>query len=349
MQNWLYAVGGFIIGIAIVKFIKYVVVRRLKHYSKRSTNTFDDFLIALVERSVVPLLYILVFFSAYNYLDFNERTDKVIGIALLVAATFFGLRIITSTVKYIVFIYLDRKDESEIRKKQVGGLLVIVNIFVWIVGFLFLLDNFGFDITTLLTGLGIGGIAIALAAQNILGDLFSYFTIFFDRPFEIGDYVQVGTESGTIEYIGIKTTRIRTLTGDQLVCSNKDLTESRLHNYRSMAERRIVFTLELNLETAVKDFQNIPSVIQGIVEKQEQVRFDRSHLISFDNARLNFEVVYYMLDPDFTLYRNTHQAILFSIFDWLKSKDISIAYPVNTVYLQDECSDGSGKKHENSK
>jgi small-conductance mechanosensitive channel len=159
----------------------------------------------------------------------------------LLAVTFFVLRIVTSFIGYSFKRALARKEKNELREKQAKGILLIVQIIIWVIGLLFLIDNLGFDITTLVAGLGIGGIAIALAAQTVLGDLFSYLVIFFDKPFEIGDFIIVEDKMGTVEYIGIKTTRLRTLGGEQLVCSNTDLTNSRVHNYKRMQERRIVF------------------------------------------------------------------------------------------------------------
>ncbi|MCZ7615125.1 MAG: mechanosensitive ion channel family protein [Ignavibacteriaceae bacterium] len=171
------------------------------------------------------------------------------------------------------------------------------------------MDNLGFDISAVIAGLGIGGIAIALAAQTILGDLFSYFVIFFDRPFEVGDFITVQDKSGTVEYTGIKTTRLRSLSGEQLVFSNHDLTNSRIHNYKKMERRRVVFTLRVIYQTTAEQIESIPKLVREIIESQQDVAFDRGHFASYGDFSLNFEFVYFVLEADYNKYMNIQQAI----------------------------------------
>ena len=184
---------------------------------------------------------------------------------------------------------------------------------IWTVGVVFLIDNLGYDVTTLITGLGIGGIAIALAAQTILGDLFSYFVIFFDRPFEIGDFIIVDTKMGTIEYIGVKTTRIRTLSGEQLICSNTFLTNAQVHNYKRMEQRRVVFKLGVVYQTPHEKLKRIPEAVRAIIEKAEDVKFVRGHFSGFGDSSLDFEFVYYVLSSDYNIYMDKQQTIYFDV------------------------------------
>ena len=165
-------------------------------------------------------------------------------------------------------------------------------------GIVFLLDNLGYNVTTIIAGLGIGGIAIALAAQAILGDLFSYFVILFDRPFEIGGFIIVDDKMGVVEYIGIKTTRLRTLGREQLVCSNKDLTDSRVHNYKCMEKRRVVFSVGITYKATAETLETIPQLVKDIITRYDDVVFDHGHLSGFGNFSLNFEFVYYILSSD---------------------------------------------------
>ena len=182
--------------------------------------------------------------------------------------------------------------------------------------------------------LGIGGIAIALAAQTILGDLFSYFVIFFDRPFEIGDFIVIDDKSGVVEHIGIKTTRIRTLGGEQLICSNTDLTNSGLHNYKRLQKRRILFNLGVTYQTSHQQISEIPGILKGIVESKPYVTFDRAHFSGYGDFSLNFEIVYYILDSDYTFYMDKQQAIYLDILKAFEERGIEFAYPTQTLMMQ---------------
>lgn len=222
--------------------------------------------------------------------------------------------------------------------------MIIVNVIIWAVGLLFLFDNLGFDVTTMIAGLGVGGIAIALAAQNILGDLFNYFVIFFDRPFEIGDFVIVDDKMGTVEYIGIKTTRLKSLSGEQLVFANSDLTSSRIHNYKRMQRRRIVFKLGVVYQTSLEQVQQIPDVLRKAVEAQnegqeEVLIFDRAHFASYGESSLNFEVVYNVLSADYNKYMDVQQAINFRIYEAFERMGVAFAYPTRTLHIAGQSSE----------
>jgi small-conductance mechanosensitive channel len=210
---------------------------------------------------------------------------------------------------------------------------LLLNIFIWGIGALFLFDNLGYDVTAIIAGLGIGGIAIALAAQNILGDLFNYFVIFFDRPFEIGDFIVVDDKKGNVEHIGIKTTRVKSLSGEQLVFSNSDLTNSRIHNYKRMDRRRIAFTLGVVYETAADQLKAIPGIIKTIIDDQAHATLDRVQFLAYGDYSLKFEVVYFAETADFNVYADIQQDINFKIFDAFKEKGIQFAYPSQTIFL----------------
>ncbi len=196
-----------------------------------------------------------------------------------------------------------------------------------------MLDNLGFKISAVIAGLGIGGIAVALAAQAILGDLFSYFAILFDRPFEVGDFIILGEYLGTIEHIGIKTTRIRSLSGEQLVFSNTDLTSSRLRNYKRMGKRRVVFKLGVTYQTTLKQLKTIPGIIENIIKGVKDTTFDRVHFSSYGDFSLIFEVVYYVMSRDYNKYMDIQQVINFAIKKEFEAGGIEFAYPTQTLYL----------------
>jgi small-conductance mechanosensitive channel len=195
------------------------------------------------------------------------------------------------------------------------------------------LDNLGVDITALVAGLGIGGIAVALALQNVLGDLLASLSIALDQPFVIGDFLIVGEHLGTVEYIGIKSTRLRSLTGEQIVMSNADLLSSRLRNYGRMYERRVVFTLGVTYETPRDKLREIAPLLRGIVEAQEGVRFDRAHFAKYGPYSLDFEVVYHVLSADFGRYMDAQQAINFRIHEAFEALGVQFAYPTQTLWF----------------
>ena len=197
----------------------------------------------------------------------------------------------------------------------------------------FFLDNMGFEISAVIAGLGIGGIAVALAAQTILKDLFSYFSILFDRPFEIGDFIIIGEYLGTIEHIGIKTTRIRSLGGEQVILSNTDLTSSRVRNYKRMDKRRVLFKLGVTYQTSLEQLKAIPGIIKNAIENVEDTIFDRAHFFSYGDFSLVFEVVYYVKSRDYNKYMDIQQEINFAINEEFKNRDIEFAYPTQTLYL----------------
>ncbi|RYF96717.1 MAG: mechanosensitive ion channel, partial [Chitinophagaceae bacterium] len=166
--------------------------------------------------------------------------------------------------------------------------------------------------------------------------LFSYFVILFDRPFEIGDFIIVDDKMGVIEYIGVKTTRLRTLGGEQLICSNKDLTESRVHNYKRMEKRRVAFQIGVTYQTDPDTLEAIPNMVRSIIDSKKDVQFDRGHFSAFSDSSLNFEFIYFILSADFTVFMNTQQQVFFEIYRLFNEKGISFAYPTQTLFVNTE-------------
>jgi small-conductance mechanosensitive channel len=210
----------------------------------------------------------------------------------------------------------------------------VLRMLIWIILFLIGLDNLGINITTLIAGLGIGGIAVALAIQNILGDLFASFSIVLDKPFVIGDFIIIDDYMGTVEHVGLKTTRIRSLSGEQLIFSNADLLKSRIRNYKRMYERRVVFTIGVVYQTPYEKISQIPAIIRTAVESNSQARFDRAHFKEYGDFSLKFEVVYWIHDPDYTVYMDIQQAINLDIFKQFSEAGIEFAYPTQTLIVQ---------------
>ncbi len=198
------------------------------------------------------------------------------------------------------------------------------------------LDNFGFNVTALLTGLGVGGIAIALAVQNILGDLFASLSIIFDKPFRVGDNIRVGDVQGSVEKIGLKTTRLRSVNGEQVVVSNNDLLQSRIQNFKQMEERRVLMTLGVLYETSTEKLKKIESLVRDAVEGTREARLERIHFASFGESALNFELSYYILSPDYTKFMDVQQFVNFRILERFRQEGIEFAYPTRTLFMKKE-------------
>ena len=233
--------------------------------------------------------------------------------------------------------YQQTREDDRVRADSaaiVAALTLLVRLVLWSLLLLVVLDNLGIDVTALVAGLGIGGIAVALAAQNILGDLFSSLSIMIDRPFVVGDFIIVGDAMGTVEHVGLKTTRVRSLSGEQLVFSNADILQSRIHNYQRLQERRILFTLGVVYHTPYDVLQAIPGMLREIIEGHEDVRFDRAHFARYADSALEFEIVYYVLVSDYNRYMDVQESINLLIFRRFGEAGIDFAYPSRTLYMQ---------------
>src|SRR5690625_414601 len=334
VERWLIAAGIIIFGMLLVKLLKGSVFTRLKSLSERTQNNIDNFVLEKFEEFVIPAIYFLIVYWGILSLDLHIQVQSIVEVAFIVIVTYFAIRLISSVFLLMLRSYVIKQENGEEKVREVGGIMLIINVVIWSVGLLFLLDNLGYNITAIITGLGIGGIAIALAAQNILEDLFNYFVIFFDRPFEIGDYLVIEDKSGTVDYIGIKTTRIRSLTGEQLVFSNGDLSESRIHNYKKMQRRRIVFSVTIAYDTPLEKLREIPGLLKEIVSSDDRADFDRAHFKELSDYWLEFEVVYHVKSSDYNIYMDIQQEYNFQILERLSEMDVEIAYPSKTVYIQ---------------
>ena len=215
-----------------------------------------------------------------------------------------------------------------------NALSFLARLLLWVTVLLLVIDNLGIDVTALVAGMVIGGIAIALAVQNILSDLFASLSIVLDKPFVNGDFVVVGDMAGSVEHVGIKTTRIRSISGEQLVFSNSDLLQSRIRNFGRMQQRRVVFSLGVTYQTPAEKLERIPALLRAAIETQEKVRFDRSHFASYGDSALNFETVYYVESSDYAEHMDILQAINLRIYRSFEDAGIEFAYPTQTLFLE---------------
>jgi small-conductance mechanosensitive channel len=334
VRDWTIALS-LIVGLMLIfRIFRTIVLQRLKAWTAKTESRVDDFAIRLLERSVLPLLYLAGFYAGLYYLNFPPRVDRVLKVGFLVAGTFFILKLISGFIHFFLHRAIRHHENREAKEKQLRGILFIINVIVWILGFVFLLSNLGYNITAVITGLGVGGIAIALASQVILGDLFSYFVIFFDRPFEIGDSIQVDDKSGTVEYIGIKTTRLRATSGEQLIFSNTNLTNARVHNHKRMQTRRVQFVLGVVYRTPAEKLKRIPELVKQIITSKPDLTYDRGHFAAYGDFSLKFEFVYMVNTADYGVFMDRQQAIYFEIFEVFEREKIEFAYPTQEIQVQ---------------
>lgn len=333
VQDYLITLGIILLGLVLVRLFKKGVLGKLRQWTSRTKSNLDDYLVDSMDRFGIPALNFAVIYFALDFIRLSRKVDKIVTMITTIIITILIIRILSSTILLVLQANLRKQQQGEEKVKQMGGLMLIINSVIWILGILFLIDNLGYNVSTIIAGLGIGGIAIALAAQNILGDVFNYFVIFFDRPFEVGDFIIIDTKMGVVDYIGLKTTRIKSLSGEMLVFANSDLTGSRIHNYKNMQQRRVLFKIQVNYSTPPEKLTEISAMLKQVVEEQSPVRFDRAHFFNYGAYGLEFEIVYFVLDADYTVYMNVHQRVNIRIYEELKKMDVAFALPTQHLYL----------------
>lgn len=331
--DYLIAVVVLLVGFFVVSFGIRYIVKRVKIFSEKTVTTIDDFFVSVLENLAVPFLYFFVFYVSAKSLTFHPYLEKGLNYFCLAIVMFFIARLLIMLIGYGIKTYLAKSGSDAVLERSLQGIAIVTKVLVWGGAVIFFLDNLGFKISAVIAGLGIGGVAVALAAQTILKDLFSYFSIIFDQPFKIGDFVIVGDCMGTIEYIGIKTTRMRSLGGEMLIFSNSDLTDSRLRNYRLMEKRRVVFRLGVVYETPVEKLKDIPKIIENIIKNVKDTFFDRAHFLSYGDFSLMFEIVYYVIGPDYNKYMDIQQEINIFIKEEFERRRIEFAFPTQTLYV----------------
>jgi small-conductance mechanosensitive channel len=329
-QDYLIAVAVIVLGVVVLQVIRSVVLTRFRDFAWNSETDVDDFVFTIIHKSILPLCYMLLIWAALRTLTLSAGFAAALHVAVIVVCVFFIVRFLVAGIEYALTLYL-RKKGREQTGNALRGLMIIVRLLLFTFGIIFLLDNLGYNVATVLTGLGIGGIAIALAAQTILGDVFAYFAILFDKPFEVGDFLVVEGQQGTISHIGIKTTRFESLSGEQLAYSNKKLTETWIHNYSRMQKRRAVFGFNLPYDTPVNKLETIPGEVKKIITSQANISIDRVHFVAFQESYLYFEAVYYFLTPDYGAYMDTQQAINLAIMRRFEEIGVSFAFPSTTI------------------
>ncbi|MDD5439928.1 MAG: mechanosensitive ion channel family protein [Candidatus Omnitrophica bacterium] len=312
------------------------VVTYLGKIAAKTVNDFDDFLVTLIAQIGVPVFVIISIYTAVSALIIPETARFILRIVMVVVVTRRAVLMLQDVARYgVTKAYNKRVNVADpSAAAMIKNLTSIIRLVIWSLGVLFVLSNLGINVSALVAGVGIGGVAVALAAQAILGDAFSAVSIFLDKPFAVGDFIIIDDHMGTVEYVGIKTTRVRSLSGEQLIFSNSDLTRSRIKNYKRMDSRRVAFKIGVVYNTPVEVLKKVPAIVKDIVGGMQGVRLDRVHFQSFGDFSLNFEIVYYVLSADYNIYMDKQQEMNFALMEAFKRDGIEFAYPTQTLYCK---------------
>ena len=345
LQEWLTALAWAAGATILLWAIKWLVLARLAALAEKTETDIDDLIIDLVRRTRFWFLLGIGIWIGAHHVSWVEETaakEKVVKLLAWHPYSLIALKLATTLQVGLWSIGLVDYGVGKLakgggsadpaRKMGVHVLGLIGRALVWVaVGLVVLSVVMQEAVTTLLTGLGVGGIAVALALQNVLGDLFASITILLDKPFVIGDSIVVGDFNGTVEHIGIKTTRLKSVNGEQLIMGNSDLAHSRIRNFKRLQERRSVFTIGVTYDTPREKLERIPSMLKEIIEKTKQVRFERAHFAKFGDWALIFEAAYFVQHPDYQSYMDAQQAVNFELLKRLEKEEIDFAYPTQTV------------------
>ncbi|MFK7849061.1 MAG: mechanosensitive ion channel family protein [Rhodothermales bacterium] len=335
--DWL-TVLGIGLGIAVIMMIvRKAVVGRFERLASSTANIIDDVIAVVLKNTKRFTFFALGIWIATLFRQLPGNISEMVGrflfLVLLFQIGIWG----TSVIDWWINYYREKKleqDPSAVTTISAIGMLARIGL--WSMLLLAVLDNFGIDVTALVTGLGIGGIAVALAVQNILGDIFASLSIVLDKPFVVGDFLVMDDYKGNVEYIGLKTTRIRSLSGEQIIVSNSDLLKSRLRNFKRMYKRRVVFSIGVDYSTPRSTLEKIPGMIRGCLEKHDDVTVDRSHFSSFGDSALIFEAVYHVGKPDYGLHMDIQQTVNLELMELFEAAGIGIAYPTQKVFVEME-------------
>jgi small-conductance mechanosensitive channel len=339
LRNYLIAFIIVVTSVTIMRVLRNIILARLRPVADITNTKLDDLAANLVQSTRSWFIFGISFFIGIKSLQLPQTANEgvrifVLFISLLQTATWSN-----QLINHILNQYTQNTVEDEGDRKNTVAILGLASrVVLWTILLLLALDNLGIEITGLITGLGIGGIAIALAVQNILSDLLAYISIMMDKPFAIGDFIVVDEFTGIVERIGLKTTRLRSLSGELLIFSNNDLLSSRMRNYKDREQRRILFSIGVTYDTPADSLASIPVIIKDILETQEYVQFDRAHLKSFGSFSIDFEVVYYVTTADYLIYMDVQQNINLEIVRAFEKSGIEFAFPTQTVFLNTDSS-----------
>lgn len=335
VRQYLFALFVFIGVWIVLKIFKKVIVKRLRKIGDHIKIEFYDLLIRFIDSIGGFFYFFIALYTSLQFVQLSAKIDKFFHFITLLVIAYYLVKGIQEILDYLTkkLIKKAEKGDEKFDPSFVDLLNRIIKLLLWIIAVIIVLQNLGYNVTTLVAGLGIGGVAIAFAFQNILSDIFSAFSLYFDKPFQVGDFIIIGNDMGTVKKIGIKSTRLATLQGQELVIPNKELTETRVNNYKKMKKRRIAFNFGVTYQTPTVKLKKIPRIIKKIVNRIELAKIDRVHFKEFADSSLNFEVVYYIDSNDYNKYMDVQQKINLKIKEEFENEGIEMAYPTQTIFV----------------
>jgi small-conductance mechanosensitive channel len=338
LREHLMTLLGILIGLALVRIFQVFAIRRLRRIFSRTATTWDDLFLEALEKNVVPAFYVVIIYLGLRDLPWRKSLHDGLRTLATVLITILAVRVVLAVVNHSIQSYWRRhaSDRTLAREKNLNGIITMAKMLVWALGFLLLLDNLGIKISAFMAGLGITGIAVALAAQAILGDLFSYFVIFFDQPFEVGHVIKVGDLQGEVEHIGLKTTRLRSGDGEQIIMSNKSLTDAKVQNFKRMHRRRVVYQLDLDPSAPLGALRGLPERMRALYAGFPDVTFERCHLVRFAEGSPRFEIAYVVETPDFNRHLEVMHEANLGLHGELAGSGLRFAIPARTIRIRSD-------------
>lgn len=332
---WVTAIGVFLVTLLILELFRRYFVRVLERVAQKTKTHWDDVIIEALKKVRLRAYFWIALFAGSRFLTFPSFAQSILDGAILVFIVYYVVKFIHIVIGMAAESEATRRKKAEQQDSSVVVVLgKVAQAILWIVAFLLILANFGIEITPLIASLGVGGIAIAFALQNILEDLFSSFSIYFDKPFREGDFIIIQGDMGTVQHIGLKTTRIQTLQGQELVVSNRELTSTRVNNYRRMSERRVNFQIGVEYSTSAEKLEKVNKIVTEAITSTKRCRLDRTHFHSFGDFSLGFDIVYYVDTRDYAVYMDCQQEINFKIKRAFDKAKISMAFPTQTIHVK---------------
>jgi small-conductance mechanosensitive channel len=311
-----------------------LIIDRLRALAKLTSTDLDDVAVEMLELIKAPECYVLALYAATSQLQMNPRFDRGLHIVVVVIVAYRIVTMLQAAASYGIrkTVLADGNDLAHQETAQTVTLAA--HAVIWVGAVLFTLSNLGFNVTSMVAGLGITGIAVALAAQAVLGDLFSAVAIYLDKPFTVGDAIKVGDMAGTVQHIGIKTTRVRAVSGEMLVFPNSSLTSTRIQNFFDVSVRRHQANLLLSLATTPAQLKKAVESLRRVIEKTPTTRFERAHLLAVRENGFEVEFVFHVLDTDYNVYMDRVQAVLLAWMEALAADGVSLASPTRRVVVE---------------
>jgi small-conductance mechanosensitive channel len=339
LETWLTALAVTAATFFVLKIFQTVILHRLAALAAKTATDLDDLVVHILRETRLLFLFLVSVYAGTYALTLPPHTTRLVQTLLVLALLLQGAIWGTSVISFWLGRMMKRRmEEDAASATTLTGLGFVAKLVLWSLVLVLALDNMGVNITGLVAGLGIGGVAVALALQNVLGDLFASLSIVLDKPFVMGDFIIVDEHLGTVEHVGLKTTRIRSLSGEQLIFSNADLLRSRIRNFKRMSERRVVFTIGVTYQTPYEKLSRVSSLLREIIESQASVRFDRAHFKQYGDFALIYEVVYYVLSSDYNIYMDIQQTINLEIYRRFEQESVEFAYPTQTLFVTTDTS-----------